>query len=279
MIFDAMRPLILTGIEGVTTRPDLLDRSIVLHLEPIPEDRRRPEGQLYAAFDAASPRILGALLTVVSHAIRELPKTQLSTLPRMADFCLWVTAAEPALGWAGGSFVSTYGSNQSESNDLALDASPVAGALMQLAASAPWQGTAAELLVRLSELVTEQIKDNRSWPHTPRALSGALRRLAPNLRRAGVEVRMWREPGGNRRRMLEVKKTGGQDRPHRPSVNESPANPPPVGDGRGAQGDGSGTNGGPVPGRESMSVWDGWDGRDAKSAPPPNSQSRRRLII
>jgi hypothetical protein len=50
VLFDAARPVILNGIEDIVTRPDLADRSVFLTLEPIPEDRRRPEQELWTAF-------------------------------------------------------------------------------------------------------------------------------------------------------------------------------------------------------------------------------------
>ena len=43
VLFDAARPVILNGIEDIVTRPDLADRALFLTLEPIPEERRRPE--------------------------------------------------------------------------------------------------------------------------------------------------------------------------------------------------------------------------------------------
>ena len=43
VLFDAARPVILNGIEEIVTRPDLADRAVFLTLEPIPEERRRPE--------------------------------------------------------------------------------------------------------------------------------------------------------------------------------------------------------------------------------------------
>jgi hypothetical protein len=52
VLFDAARPVILNGIGDVVTRPDLADRSIFLTPEPIPEERRRPEQELLAAFEA-----------------------------------------------------------------------------------------------------------------------------------------------------------------------------------------------------------------------------------
>jgi hypothetical protein len=54
MLFDAVRPVILNGIEDIVTRPDLADRAVFLTLEPIPEERRRPEAELWAAFEIYS---------------------------------------------------------------------------------------------------------------------------------------------------------------------------------------------------------------------------------
>jgi hypothetical protein len=88
-LFDASRPVILNGIEDFVTRPDLADRAIFLTLEPIPEERCKPEAEILADFEAAHPRILGALLDVVAHGLRELPRAKLARLPRMADFTLW----------------------------------------------------------------------------------------------------------------------------------------------------------------------------------------------
>ncbi len=49
VLFDAARPVILNGIEDIVTRPDLADRAVFLTLEPIPEERRRSERELWDA--------------------------------------------------------------------------------------------------------------------------------------------------------------------------------------------------------------------------------------
>jgi hypothetical protein len=208
VLFDAQRPLILTGIEELATRGDLLDRAIVLHLPAIPEGRCRTEAELWGGFDQARPRILGALLDAVAAALRHLPEVRLPRLPRMADFALWVTAAEGALGWPKGSFLDAYTGNRGEANELALEASPLAGPLRELATAGGWQGTCAELLDKLAKQAGERSTRSPSWPQTPRALGGALRRLTPNLRRVGILVEMWREPGGRRPRMVRIRAGG-----------------------------------------------------------------------
>jgi hypothetical protein len=270
VIFDAQRPVILTGIEELATRSDLLDRAIVLHLPPLPEERCRPEAELCAEFEKARPRILGALLDVMAGALHESPSVKLPRHPRMADFALWATAAELALGWERGSFLKAYTGNRAEANDLALDASPIAGMLRELAELGGWEGTCGDLLAKLAEEGGDKATRSQSWPKTPRALSGQLRRLAPNLRRAGVNVETRREPGGQRRRIVRVTRQNGDtsDRPYRPDRPMLANLPNPTGDGSGTvQGD-SGRS--PVNDRPDKNPGEcrAGDDRDGRDGPP-----------
>lgn len=189
IIFDSQRPVMLTSIEEVATRSDLLDRCLIVWLPAIPEERRRPEAQMMTAFEAARPRIMGSLLDAVSVAIRDLPTVQLPCLPRMADFALWVTAAETGLGWSRGTFLAAYQGNRASANDLALESSPVARPLLDIVEDGGgWSGTASELLQALETKVSEQVKRQNGWPKNARSLSGQLKRLAPNLRAAGWRI-------------------------------------------------------------------------------------------
>ena len=104
-IFDSMRPAILTGIEELANRSDLLDRSLILQLPRIPDAKRRTEAEHWREFQQAHGRILGAVLDAVSAAVRSLPTTHIERLPRMADFALWATAAGSGLGLQPGEFL------------------------------------------------------------------------------------------------------------------------------------------------------------------------------
>src|SRR5262249_54746306 len=73
VLFDACRPVILNGIEDIVTRPDLADRAIFLTLEPIAEEDRKPEAELWAAFEPKRPKIFGALLDAMVVGLRDLP--------------------------------------------------------------------------------------------------------------------------------------------------------------------------------------------------------------
>jgi len=206
-IFAARRPLILTGIGEVATRPDLLDRSLLVTLPAIPEESRRPERDLWAEFNQVAPRILGALLDAVSVGLRKLPDTKLKSLPRMADFALWVAAAETGLGWEAGTFMKAYDGNRAEANSIALESSAI-GALVERLASEPagWKGTAAELLRNLGEIADDTQKRRKDWPQRPRQCADELRRIAPNLRAAGITVTF--SAGRARGRQITLRKDG-----------------------------------------------------------------------
>jgi hypothetical protein len=202
MLFDAARPVILNGID-IATRPDRADRAVFLTLEPIPEERRRPEQELWAAFEAERPRLLGVLLDAVAKGIAELPRTKLERLPRMADFALWATACETAL-WNSGTFWSAYRGNRDDAVEGVIDADPIAAAVRALmAARTEWTGTASDLLGALAEMSGERVAKAKTWPDSPWALAGRLRRAATFLRKIGVEIGFERE-GRARTRVIRI---------------------------------------------------------------------------
>ena len=128
VLFDAARPVILNGIEDIVTRPDLADRAVFLTLEPIPEERRRPEQELWAAFEAERPRILGVLLDAVAKGLASC-RAQSSTSCRA-----WPTSrcgrrpAKPRSG-PSGTFWSAYCGNRDEAVEGVIDADPIAAAV------------------------------------------------------------------------------------------------------------------------------------------------------
>lgn len=206
VMFNAIRPIILNGIEDVVTRPDLADRSIFLTLDVIPDANRKLEEKLFKEFGVALPAILGALLNALSAGLRNLPETKLDRLPRMADFALFSTACETALWGTSGAFMNAYDENRASTIDDVLDASPVANAIrLFMAPRESWTGTATELLEALSELVVGN--PDRSWPKSGRGMSGQLRRAAPFLRQAGLNVSMdQKSTDRDRKRLIIISK-------------------------------------------------------------------------
>ena len=273
-IFSATRPTIVNGIDDVATRPDLLNRCIVLNLEALPDSARRSEADLWRDFEAAWPRILGVLLNAASAAVRNLPDVRFDTLPRMADFAAWVVAGEAGLGLEPGAFLAAYFGNRDDANALALESSPVAGAMIELTeAVGEWEGTATALLAELFDRVPEVVRKPQSWPKTPRGLTSILRRIHPNLAACGVALTFKRRPGGLRERIIRAEKardsSSQQSLPSRNSP-DGPEQADSVGtirDANGAVRDAGEADDRPAETPSSASVptiRDGRDGRDAK---------------
>lgn len=203
VLFEGMRPVLRNGITDSATRGDLADRSITLILEAIPETARQLEGDLLAKFEAARPRLLGALLDALAHGLKSLPSMRLDRLPRMADFALWITACEGKL-WAAKTFAAAYADNRDEAVDLVIESDTVALAIQSLlATTGTWTGTATQLLNELSNHVSEAERRAKSWPTKANTLSGRLRRAAPALRRTGIAIAFDRE-GHGRQRTIEI---------------------------------------------------------------------------
>src|SRR5215470_4124102 len=206
VLFDAARPVILNGIEDIVTRPDLADRAVFLTLQPIPEEDRRPEAELWAAFETERPRILGMLLDAAVEGLRRLPETHLPRLPRMADFALWATACETAL-WPAGTFWTAYCDNRDEAVEGVIDGDTVASAVRAVMTERTvWTGTASDLLGALAEQAGERAAKAKNWPDSPRGLAGRLRRAATFLRKIGIDIDFERE-GRARTRMIRITTT------------------------------------------------------------------------
>lgn len=221
VLFEASRPVILNGIEDFVTRPDLADRAVFLSLESIPEDRRRSEQELWAAFEKQRPRILGVLLDAVVRGLRMLPHTKLDKLPRMADFALWATACETEL-WPAGTFWAAYSGNRDKAVEDVIDADPVAVAVRAVMAErTEWTGTASDLLGALGGAAGEAQCRIRTWPSSPRALGGRLRRAAAFLRKVGIEIHFSRE-GRPRARTIRISAASEGSALH-PSTSSAPS--------------------------------------------------------
>jgi hypothetical protein len=199
MLFDASRPTILNGIEEVVGRPDLADRSICISLEPLANPR--PEEELRNDFRRVEPRILGALLDGLAQCLKKLPHVYLSECSRMADFVKIGTACDGTF-WSPGTFHAAYRANRDKAIDAAIEADPLASALIDMMnTQSQWVGTATALLNALKK-ATESF--DRNLPKSPNSLSGRLNRLEPILRRHGIEIKKKLRTGHEGHRIISI---------------------------------------------------------------------------
>ena len=189
VIFTACRPVLMNGIEELGSRPDLLDRILLVSLPSIPKEEREHKKAFLEKFDGERPRLLGAVLDAVSLALKDYENVDIPSLERMADFTLWAAAASPAFGGET-AFLHAYSENVSRLNALALESNVVVTALVDLLEheDGEWEGNASRLLGQLDIFRPGDTKSQSAqrWPTSARAMGGHLHRLGPALRSVGI---------------------------------------------------------------------------------------------
>jgi hypothetical protein len=187
IIYSFKRVIGLNGINLVALRPDLLERSILIELERIPDERRKEEKEIMSQFDNALPNILAGVFDTLSKAIAIQPSVRLAKLPRMADFAVWGYAIAEAMGYGGQAFLDAYTANIATQNEEVLTQDPVGAALVVLMKDTSfWEGTMTELHKKMNEIAWSQldisVEKDPSWPKTANHLSRRINMLEIVLR-------------------------------------------------------------------------------------------------
>ncbi len=226
IIYSLQKVILMNGINVTAQRPDLLDRSIILRVPDIPDDRRKGIQELKRDFELAKPFLLGALLDTFVKALN-CPQPELVKKYRMADFTEWGYRFAEALGWTGKNFLAAYSENVARQAEESVQSNVAIDVLIQYLngfQTPDWEGTASQLLTTLTMMATEgKVVSTRqkAWPKSPTALSRLLNDFREPLRRVGYTVTTGlRDAKGNRIVRLEKRSIGN---PPGNALNESNA--------------------------------------------------------
>ena len=214
-------PCLLNGIDAGVMRDDLLDRSIMLNLPYIAPAKRVSEEHVWSEFRRVHAACLGATLDAVVTGLRNLEKTTLPELPRMADFAVWVAACEPALPWEPGEFLKAFIGRQGEASAILIENHELAQAIRELVIGENWipEGGYAEVslddfyrkLNPMDENGRPQTKhDPKYWPQSAVALGRNLKRLQSLLRAGGIEITKMQRKNAVRSRWKIERRDGPQ---------------------------------------------------------------------
>ena len=110
----------------------------------------------------------------------------------MADFAEVAETISRCMGYPENKFLAAYYKNIDLQTQQALEASPVATAIMEFMNSRTgWEGTATELLNQLEEVADSlkiKTKSNTLWPSASNSLSRRLNEVKTNLREIGIII-------------------------------------------------------------------------------------------
>jgi len=207
-IIKVKRPSIINSIPVVVTAQDLTDRVINIELQPIDYIE---ESKIDAEFKEVRQRLFGALLNLLVKTLAKLPEVKLINPPRLADFAKLGEAMMLALGHNSGEFTKLLKENRRKSVEHALESSPVAVAVMEMAeqynhGDVVFTGT----MKRLKDDLEKYHKESEGWPKSPRGLGDVLRRQQPALAMMGINIKIGRieRIGSERGVSITITKSG-----------------------------------------------------------------------
>jgi hypothetical protein len=200
VIIELRRAVILNGINAPTDRGDVLDRSLVVELERIPDGERKTEEEMWAAFEREHPSLLGAALDLLGRAIACKSSLQLSRRPRLADWGEYAAAVYEVMGWGAETFLSDWDEVVKVQNRSTLDGSPVAQAIIRFMEDRDeYSGTSTELhkeLEAVAEKIGVSVSRDKEWPKSARWLWRKMQLIVPLLVTAGIEATRSEEKRG-----------------------------------------------------------------------------------
>jgi hypothetical protein len=180
VVLTFRRVLAMTTIDAGALAGDLAERLMMLELQLIPEERRRTEEELDAAYERARPAILAALLDLLAAVLAALPSVHLERMPRMADFARILATVDRIQGW---STLPDYLKASENVAIEALEADPFAAAVVAFVET---HGAYSGSVTQLLNLLPPPESHTPKWPKTASHASSQLRRFAPALRASGM---------------------------------------------------------------------------------------------
>lgn len=195
-IYKYKRTIGINGINIVTTRQDLLDRSLTLKVDRIPENKRRTEQEIKEQFDRLRPYVMGYIFDVLvkfQRYLKEHPNEKLlEELPRMADFAQYGEIISRCLEYKDYEFINAYRENIDLQNEELIELHPVAEAVILLMEEKnSWMKTPSLLNKELADIMCQvdtAILKSKYWPKAPNQLTRQLNELAPILLKKNIEV-------------------------------------------------------------------------------------------
>lgn len=203
--YEFTRPILLNGIDDLAARLDLADRAIFIPLPRLTKAERQAKKRFWQKFDAQAGGILGALYSLLSLVLEQLPEVEAEEeeLPRMADFAIVGIAIERALHESPGSFLLAYNGAQEEAISSNLETDPLALSVIQAVTKSGTgivDETPTEMLRTLTRLAGRGAM-SPAFPRSEKSIRKCLGRIAPGLEEiCGILVSWGRQ--GDRRSII-----------------------------------------------------------------------------
>jgi hypothetical protein len=197
VIYSFKRCIGINGINLGAEESDLIDRGLILELEPIPKEKRRKLQVIWQEFEEIRPKLLGYIFDILSKVLRVVSNggIELKSYPRFADFAEIGEIISRCMDNKEGAFTKAYDDNINLQSEETINAHVVGNVIKQFVDDRQgelWEGTMTQLLDEL-ETVADKLNikttyQNRSWPKAPNSLSRRINEVKSNLREVGIVI-------------------------------------------------------------------------------------------
>jgi len=220
-IIELRRAALLNGINVPTDRGDVLDRSLVVDLERIPDGERKTEEQIWELFAREQPRLLGALFDTLAKAIALKASIKLSRRPRLADWGEFAAAVYEVMGWGAETFLIDWDEVVRVQNQATLDGSPVAQAIIKFMEDREeYTATSSEMHSKLKIVAAQlgvDVERDKAWPKSARWLWRRIKEVLSLLVAAGIEASRGRDESAKQITLRRFPTNDGSDGSRRKS--------------------------------------------------------------
>jgi hypothetical protein len=214
-IIELRRAVLLNGINVPTDRGDVLDRSLVVELERIPDAERKTEEDLWERFEEEHSKLLGVLFDILSKAIALKPSIKLSRRPRLADWGEYAATVYEVLGWGAETFLKDWDDVARTQNQATLDGSPVAQAIIKfMEDKEEYNATSSEMHSKLKVVAAQlgvDVERDKAWPKSARWLWRRIKEVLPLLVAAGIEASRGRDESAKQITLRKIPTNDGND--------------------------------------------------------------------
>jgi hypothetical protein len=215
VIIELRRATILNSINVPTERGDVLDRSLVVELERIPDGERKTEEELWERFQTEHPKVLGALFDTLSRAIALKPSIELSRRPRLADWGEYAASVYEVMGWGAETFLKDWDEVVRVQNQATLDGSPVAQAIIKfMEDKEEYVATSSEMHGKLKVVAAQigvDVERDKAWPKSARWLWRRIKEVLSLLVAAGIEASRGRDESAKQITLRKIPTNDGSD--------------------------------------------------------------------
>lgn len=172
--------LVLNGISLLSNREDLLDRTLLIHLERVESDLRKTDKELKKAFDKQKPKILGAIF----NALKEVMTMQINPISykiRLLDYEEMAIKFCVACGWSQQEVEEAFKENSADVNKKVVEEDPTTLAILNLMERKNSMSCSATAL--FNQICTG---NQLGLPKSPNALSRKIEQLKSELAGVGI---------------------------------------------------------------------------------------------